>query len=154
MRDHEPRLAAQVLLYAGLDAAHLDTPSYLAFGEPKPGELSLGLPTADVRWFLDQYVPGPLQRLDPRVSPLLAQDISGVASALVVTAEFDVLRDEGEAYAARLEAAGVKVHLMRCPGMVHGFLSSVGLLRRATLYFEQIAAEVRKMVGECSIVAP
>jgi acetyl esterase len=63
----------------------------------------------------------------------------------VVTAEFDVLRDEGEAYARRMQEAGVRVKLMRCNGMVHGFLSLVGLIRRATMYFEEIAGEIKRM---------
>ncbi len=57
-----------------------------------------------------------------------------------------MLRDEGEAYARRMTEAGVKVQLMRCNGMVHGFLSTVGLIKRAGGYFEQIAEEIRKMV--------
>jgi acetyl esterase len=110
------------------------------------GERSLGLPRRDVEWFLEQYTPNPQNRLDPRVSPLLADDLSGLPPTLVVTAEFDVLRDEGEAYARRLEKAGVKVSLMRCNGMVHGFLSMIGLIRWANLCFEQITVEIRKMV--------
>lgn len=137
-----PGIAGQVLFYAAVDAANLDTPSYKEFG----GQ-SLGLPTSDVVWFLDQYTPDPKDRLDPRVSPLLADDLRGLPPALVVTAEFDVLRDEGEAYARRMQAAGVQVKLMRCNGMVHGFLSMIGLIRRATMYFEDVAGEARKMVG-------
>jgi acetyl esterase len=100
-----------------------------------------------VDWFLEQYTPNPKDRLDPRVSPLLRDDLSELPPALVVTAEFDVLRDEGEAYARRMQEAGVKVQLMRCNGMVHGFLSMIGLIKRATQYFEQVAVEIRKMVG-------
>jgi len=137
-----PALAGQVLFYAATNCATLDTPSYREFGEK-----SLGLPRRDVDWFLAQYTPDPHDRLDPRTSPLLAQDLRGLAPALVVTAEFDVLRDEGEDYARRMQAAGVKVTLMRCNGVVHGFLSTVGLIRRATLYFERIAAEVRQMAA-------
>jgi acetyl esterase len=135
-----PRIALQALFYAGLDGAHLDTPSYKEFGEP-----AYGLPTRDVEWFLEQYTPDPKDRLDPRVSPLLAKDLRGLPPALVVTAEFDVLRDEGEAYARRMQEAGVRVKLMRCNGMVHGFLSLVGLIRRATMYFEEIAGEIKRM---------
>jgi len=138
-----PKIAGHVLFYAAVDGANLDTPSYLEFGGK-----SLGLPTSDVKWFLEQYTPDQKVRLDPQVSPLLADDLHGSPPALVVTAEFDVLRDEGEAYARRMQEAGVKVKLIRCNGMVHGFLSMIGLIKRATLYFEDVAGEIRKMVGE------
>jgi acetyl esterase len=138
-----PLLAGQVLLYAAVNGASLDTPSYKEFGER-----SLGLPTRDVNWFLDQYTPDHTDRLNPLVSPWLAKDLKGLAPALVVTAEFDVLRDEGEAYARRLEQAGVPVKLLRCNGMIHGFLSMIGLIRRATQYFDQVAVEIRNMVAE------
>jgi acetyl esterase len=137
-----PHLAGQVLFYPGTDSSSLDTPSYREFGEK-----SLGLPKRDVEWFLDQYVPNRQDRFKPLVSPLLAADVHGLAPALVVTAEYDVLRDEGEAYARRLEQAGVKVRLMRCYGMTHGFISLVGLIKRSTQYFDQIIIEVRKMAG-------
>jgi acetyl esterase len=134
------RLAGQVLLYAAVNGAALDTPSYQEFGEK-----SLGLSTRDMNWFLDQYAPDPAQRSDPRLSPWLAEDLQGLPPALVVTAEFDVLRDEGEAYARRLEQAGVPVKLMRCNGMIHGFLSLAGLIHRATQYFDQVTLEIRKL---------
>jgi acetyl esterase len=67
--------------------------------------------------------------------------------ALVVTAEFDVLRDEGEAYARRLEEAGVPVKLLRCNGMIHGFLSLPGLIHRATQYFDQAVLEIRRLAA-------
>jgi acetyl esterase len=137
-----PRIAGQVMFYPATNAARLDTPSYQEFGER-----SLGLPRRDMEWFLDQYAPNLQNRLDPRISPLLADDLHGLPPALVVTAEFDVLRDEGEAYARHLERAGVKAKLMRCNGMIHGFLSLIGLIRWANLYFEQIIDEVRKMVS-------
>ena len=137
-----PRLAGQVLFYPGTDSSSLDTSSYREFGEK-----SLGLPKRDVEWFLDQYVPHRPDRLNPLVSPLLAADVHGLAPALVVTAEYDVLRDEGEAYARRLEQAGVKVRLMRCYGMIHGFLSLMGLIKRATQYFDQIILEIRTLAA-------
>lgn len=136
------KLAGQVLFYPVADGANLDTPSYKEFGEQ-----SLGLPRRDMEWFLEQYTPDPKDRLNTLVSPLLAEDLSKLPPALVVTAEFDILRDEGEAYARRMQEAGVKVQLMRCNGMIHGFLSMIGLIKRATLYFEQAAQEIRRMLA-------
>ena len=137
-----PRLAAQALFYPSTESAKMDTPSFREFGEK-----SLGLPRRDMDWFLQQYAPDPQDRLDPRVSPLLATDLRGLAPALVVTAEFDVLRDEGEAYARRLQEAGVPVTLLRCNGMVHGFLSMPGLIRRSTQYFDQAVTEIRRLAS-------
>jgi acetyl esterase len=134
------KLAGQVLFYAATNGTNLDTTSYKEFDGP-----SFGLPRRDMEWFLEQYAPDPKDRLNPLVSPLLADDLHGLPPALVVTAEFDVLRDEGEAYARRLQEAGVKVQLMRCNGMVHGFLSTIGLIKRAKQYFEQVAEEIRTM---------
>ena len=67
--------------------------------------------------------------------------------ALVITAEFDVLRDEAETYAERLKLAGVPVTLMRCNGMNHGFLTTVGLIRRSEIYFDQIAEYIKEMTS-------
>ena len=136
-------LAGQVLFYPVTDCAMLDTPSYNEFGKQ-----SLGLPTRDMEWFLNQYTPDSKDRLNPQVSPLLEKDLQGLAPALVVTAEFDVLRDEGETYARRLKEAGVPVTLLRCNGMIHGFLSLAGLIRRATEYFDQVVVEIKRMAGE------
>ncbi len=141
-REGGPELAGQVLFYPSTDSVSLSTPSFQAFGDK-----ALGLPRRDVDWFLAQYAPDHSQRADARLSPLLAADFSGLAPAVVVTAEFDVLRDEGEDYARRMQAAGVQVKLMRCNGMIHGFLSMIGLLHRAGGYFEQIAAEIRCLAG-------
>lgn len=139
----ESTLAGQVLFYAATNAVNLNTPSYVEFDGP-----AYNLPRQDVDWFLEQYTPEPWERRDARVSPLLAEDLRGLPPALVVTAEFDVLRDEGEDYARRMQAAGVKVKLMRCNGMVHGFVSTIGLIKRATMYMEQVAEEIMRMVGE------
>jgi acetyl esterase len=100
-----------------------------------------------VEWFREQYAPEPHEWANPRISPLMARDLRGLPPALVVTAEFDVLRDEGEAYARQLQEAGVKVKLMRCNGMTHGFLSVIGLIRRATMYFEQVSEEIKKIAA-------
>jgi acetyl esterase len=137
-----PKLTGQVLMYAATNGASLDTPSYKAFGEK-----NYGLPKRDVEWFMRHYITNPADWLNPLASPLLAKDLRGVAPALIVTAEFDVLRAEAEAYAKQLEAAGVPVKLIRCNGMVHGFLSMLGMVKRAEIYFDQVVAEIKKLTA-------
>lgn len=81
-----------------------------------------GLTADGVRFFNSQWVPGERRWSDPAVSPLRAPDLTGVPPALIITAEHDVLRDEGEAYARRLREAGIRVTLRREPGLVHNFI--------------------------------
>ncbi|MBN1532007.1 MAG: alpha/beta hydrolase, partial [Spirochaetes bacterium] len=98
-----PTLSYQVLVYPVTDAASTDTGSYRAFAS------GYYLTKKYMEKFIALYLPDPKDRRDPRVSPLMAEDLSGLPPATVFTAEFDILRDEGEAYAGRLEAAGVTV---------------------------------------------
>ena len=101
-RDEGVALAHQLLVYPVMDVA-MDTPSYAAFAQ------GFGLDSEVMGWFIDLYA-GDADRTDPRLAP-----------ATIITAECDVLRDEGEAYATRLAAAGVDVALRRFDGMVHAF---------------------------------
>jgi acetyl esterase len=107
--------AGQMLLYPVCDVSRMDTASYRAFGS------GFILTKAEMEWFRDTYLSSPAERYDTRVSPLLEPELSGLAPALVLTAGMDPLRDEGEAYADRLAAAGVAVKAKRFAGNAHGF---------------------------------
>jgi acetyl esterase len=111
------RLAAQVLLYPVTDA-NFDTPSYLQFAD------GYYLTRDGMMWFWDQYTTDNSQREERYAAPLHASldDLKDLPPAVVITDEADVLRDEGEAYAARLREAGVPVTAVRVLGMVHDFL--------------------------------
>jgi len=114
-------VASQVLIYPVTDA-DLDNSSYT---EP---ENQLLLSRESMIWFWDHYAPDPASRLNPDASPIKADDLTGLAPAIVLTAEHDPLRDEGEAYADRLREAGVPVEHRRFPGQMHAFFTMVNLL--------------------------
>jgi len=90
----------------------------------------------------DRYYSPDVAADDPRLSPLHAELPDGLAPALVYTAGFDPLRDEGEAYAERLRAAGVRVELTRFAGQIHGFFNIVGVGRSSRQANRQIASEL------------
>jgi acetyl esterase len=104
----------QVLLYANTDLG-MSGPSMVTKGQ------GYGLDRGDVEWFSTQWVPDRGRWRDPDVSPLYADPV-GLPPAIIVTCEHDPLRDQGEAYAARLTGAGITVTLRREPGMVHNFM--------------------------------
>ena len=116
-REGGPRLAAQLLIYPGVDFREDDAvhPSRIENGE------GLFLTLEDMKWFGAHYLQQDEHITDPRASVLLAPDLAGLPPAVVGTGEYDPLRDEGEAYAKALEAAGVKVVLRRYDGLIHGF---------------------------------
>jgi acetyl esterase len=89
------------------------------------------LTTDSMVWFYDQYVPELAERTNPYASPIHAPDLSGLPPAFVITAEFDPLRDEGEAYAARLAEAGVPTEVQRYDGMIHGFFGMTAMFEQA-----------------------
>ncbi|MEO8093172.1 MAG: alpha/beta hydrolase [bacterium] len=98
----------------------------------------------EMDWYRDNYFGAPGERSDPRASPILAPDLSGLPPAHVVTAGFDPLRDEGEAYAERLREAGVATTLRREPDLVHGFINAAGLGGRAAEATVAVAAAIRE----------
>jgi acetyl esterase len=135
-RDANLPLALQALIYPVTDAS-LSTPSH---SENAEGYL---LEETQMKWFVDCYTRG-ADASDWHISPLRAPEVAGVAPALVITAEFDVLRDEGEAYARRLADAGVPVEHTRYDGMIHAFWALPAVLEDGKRAMEQVAAALQK----------
>jgi acetyl esterase len=100
-----------------------------------------------IAWFRDLYTPDPGVRTDPRCSPLRAHSLSGVAPALVTTAGFDPLKDEGRAYAEKLEAEGVPVEYVDYPGMIHGYLRAFAIVDVAGQTIRDSARSLRAAFG-------
>jgi len=115
--ENGPALAGQLLIYPVTDHYSTDYPSYTENAE------GYGLSRLGMRWFWDHYLASPDQGANPLASPMRAPDLSGLPPALVLTAEFDPLRDEGEAYGARLAKAGVTARTVRFDGVNHGFFA-------------------------------
>ncbi|WP_181704480.1 alpha/beta hydrolase [Chthonobacter rhizosphaerae] len=115
-----PRLAGQILAYPVVAHAGAGFASYREFAE------GYGLTADDMRWFWDHYAPDPALRTHPHAAPLSADSLKGLPPAFLFTAEYDVLRDEGEAYAARLAEAGGLSLFERVAGLHHGFLHMGG----------------------------
>jgi acetyl esterase len=136
-----PALAAQLLLYPVTDLSTFETGSHRELGE------GYFLTRAGMEWFKGHYLASADQARHPEASPLLAPDVSGLPPALVITAEFDPLRDEGEAYAQRLQQAGVRVTVTRYPGMIHGFVSMRGVLAGGRQAIQEAAKFIQSMGG-------
>ena len=130
-----PPIALQVLIYPVTDS-DLDLPSY---ADP---ENQLLLTRDGMIWFWDHYIPDSSRRSEPDASPLHTDNLSGLPPTVILTAEHDVLRDEGEAYAARLQEADVKVNLRRYPGQMHGFFTLL-MLPGSELGFQQVVKAVK-----------
>jgi acetyl esterase len=129
-----PPIHFQALVYPGLDASNLERESYRLNGR------GYFLTRKTIERVIPLYVNEPADVLNPYVSPLLAANFSGLPPGLVITAEFDPLRSEGEAYAARLSSAGIPCRAHRYSGMIHGFVSFSGLLPQADQAIREMAA--------------
>jgi acetyl esterase len=131
-----PAPAFQLLIYPVTDLSR-KAHSYELFRE------GFYLTERQMDWYRDHYLARPEDARDPGASPLLAEDLSGAPPAHVVTAGFDVLRDEGESYAERLREAGVAVTHTREPGMIHAFINAVGVSRTSREAVARTAGRLR-----------
>jgi acetyl esterase len=135
-----PRLLLQILVYP---VTNYD------FGTASYRENATGfvLTTEDMRWFWRHYLSREEQGREMMASPIQAKSLADLPPALVVTAGCDPLRDEGEAYAARLRDAGVAVTLTQYPGMFHGFLRMTRILDQSRVLLDEIAGALKKALA-------
>jgi len=136
-----PALTYQVLITPATDYYNLTLSSY------RDNATGYGMDTADVIWLMDLYLPRDVDRDDPRAFPLRATDLTGLPPALVMTAEYDSLRDDGDLYAARLQEAAVPVRWTRYEGMIHNFPLAYAVLERGEQAVDDMAAALRSAFG-------
>jgi acetyl esterase len=142
-----PAIALQALVYPVTDLSSFNTGSYREFAE------GYQLTKVEMEWFRDNYLSSAEDGRHPHASPLLARDLQGLPPALIITAECDPLRDEGEAYAKRLEDAGVPVTCTRYAGMIHPFFSLTAVIPQAFDAIQQVADAVQRAGRRSSITS-
>jgi len=138
--DGGPRIAFQLLVYPAVDS-DFDRASYRENGD---GYL---LTTALMHWFWNHYEPDVSKRTHPWASPLRASTLRGLPPALVITAEYDPLRDEGEAYAAQLNEAGVPAEVRRFDGMIHAFFQMSPVFEQGAVAIRHAARALGRALG-------
>lgn len=136
-----PALALQVLVYPVTDH-DFDTESYIVHGGT---DTMMG--KQEMVWFFEHYVPQGVDRGGPEISPLRYPDLSNLPPAIVVTDEYDPLRDEGLAYAARLREAGVDVTAHHYDDMLHGFFSFVNVFQTGNEAVALVGQEIAATLG-------
>ena len=132
-----PPLAFQLLVYPATDMG-MTYESYQRVTDGVP------LTSKTMDWFIDHYLHGPNDRKDWRASPLRAAELSGVAPALVLTASYDPLCDEGVAYAERLEREGVRVMHLHFSDQLHGFVGQGRIIRAGNMALDMMSAALKK----------
>ena len=132
-----PSIALQVLIYPVTDLSSQDTPSHKEFAQDH------FLTKSVMEWFASNYLTGPTP--ETPTPPRLMANLRGLPQALVITAECDPLRDEGEAYAKRMQESGVSVTLTRYDGMIHPFINFLGVSQAAQKAVDQVAAAIKNV---------
>jgi acetyl esterase len=135
-----PALAGQLLVYPNTDQL-ADDESMRTADDPYLFNRH------SVAWYRQHYLAAPGDAASPLASPLRAESLAGLPPALVITAEYDPLRDQGEAYARRLAADGVQAELSRYPGMAHGFFTMAGTVDASRDALAQAAGRLRAWFG-------
>jgi len=135
-----PALLAQVLIYPAIAWYEPPTHSFLEYAD------GYSLTREALVWFWDQYLTSRDQSFHPYAVPMNAGNFGGLPEALIVVAGYDPLRDEGISYAARLQKEGIPVTLMNFEGLIHGFLSFLGILDQSTRAFEQICEWLKQRI--------
>jgi acetyl esterase len=133
------KISLQVLIYPCVDVTRTDRASQIAFAQ------GYGLSSKDLDDCMRYYLPPGTDRADPDLSPLHAKSLAGLPSAFVITAGFDVLRDEGIEYADLMKSAGVDVRHVNEPAMPHGFITMTRLCSEARATLVSIGSEIRAM---------
>jgi acetyl esterase/lipase len=146
-KEHHLALRLQVLHYPNLDA----TTSSASWRELGTGAYIVSHARMQERY--DAYLPERIARTEPKVSPLFATDLAGLAPALIVTADHDPLRNEGDEYATRLKAANVPVDHTCWPGMIHGLASIAGVVDAGKVLIDQTAEALRTAFGPGTDIA-
>ena len=141
LRDEPRPPCLQWLMFPATNLA-FDSPSYKSCGE------GFFVTRAAMEWFRGHYLNDPAEIEDPRVSPLGASDLSGVAPALIFTNGIDPLRDEGKAYADRLAAAGVKTFHREFDSLIHGFIGMRGAIQAAARAMDDMVAGLRHELAQ------
>ena len=136
-----PALCGQMLIYPVTDYFQPGTPSMTENAE------GYGLTRVGMIWFWDHYLGSPADGAHPHASPLRASTLVGLPPALVATAEYDPLRDEGEYYAEALRKGGVSVEMKRWPGMNHGFFFFPGIVDKSGEAMDEACAWARRTFG-------
>jgi acetyl esterase len=140
-RDASIPIAAQVLIYPTIEVC-FDTSSYARYATGYGG-----LEAKTVEWFMDHYLPDHTQRTDWRASPKNAASYTDLPPALIITAECDVLRDDGVAYTELLRNAGVDAEYVEYPGMIHGFFNYLGLADDAEAAHVRVAEYLKSKLA-------
>jgi acetyl esterase len=136
----EPAIKVQMLLCPVTDLVKFETPSHQEFGE------GYFLTTAMMRTWKDYYLRGDDENrvYDPYCSPVREQNLGNLPPAIIITAEYDPLRDEGEAYGQLLLINGVMAEIRKEPGMIHNFFWFGGVIDRGREILEEVASDLQK----------